>query len=216
MSYTNKTTYYELPQYIGTDKPTYLGDFNGAMMAIDTAMHNNATAASGAQSTADTANSLANNASNQANSANSIAVEAKTASETNAASIEALQTTVASLTIDVGSNSNGGYIILPGNILICYKMVTTQSITIDTPWTNGFIHPHSIILGNFAKPFKNAPVVTVTSTSKTAGQGAMVVYNEGEAPNIGLGTATLYRPSASSTSTIYDLMVIAIGENATA
>ena len=69
MSYTNKTTYYELPQYIGTDKPTYLGDFNGAMVAIDTAMHNNEVAAAGAQSTADSANNLANTAATQANNA---------------------------------------------------------------------------------------------------------------------------------------------------
>ena len=31
---TNKTTYYELPQFVGTDKPTWLGDFNEAMADI--------------------------------------------------------------------------------------------------------------------------------------------------------------------------------------
>lgn len=35
MSSTNKTTYYELSQYIGTDKPTYLGDYNSDMSKID-------------------------------------------------------------------------------------------------------------------------------------------------------------------------------------
>lgn len=42
MSYTNHTPNYNLPQYVGTDKPTYLGDFNNAMTTIDTQMHNNA------------------------------------------------------------------------------------------------------------------------------------------------------------------------------
>lgn len=42
MSYTNHTPNYNLPQYVGTDKPTFLGDFNNAMDAIDTALHNNA------------------------------------------------------------------------------------------------------------------------------------------------------------------------------
>lgn len=42
MAYTNHTTNYELPQYIGTDKPTYLGDFNGAMSTIDGQMKTNA------------------------------------------------------------------------------------------------------------------------------------------------------------------------------
>lgn len=40
---TNKTTNYELPQFIGTDKPTWLGDFNEAMADIDAGMHENAT-----------------------------------------------------------------------------------------------------------------------------------------------------------------------------
>lgn len=35
MSSTNKTTYYGLSQYIGTDKPTYLGDYNSDMSKID-------------------------------------------------------------------------------------------------------------------------------------------------------------------------------------
>ena len=39
---TNKTTNYELPQFIGTDKPTWLGDFNQAMSDIDAGMHENA------------------------------------------------------------------------------------------------------------------------------------------------------------------------------
>ena len=39
MSSTNKTTHYELPQYIGTDKPTYLIDFNQAMAIIDAGIY---------------------------------------------------------------------------------------------------------------------------------------------------------------------------------
>ena len=33
MSFSNQTQHYGLPQYIGSDVPSYLGDFNGAMMA---------------------------------------------------------------------------------------------------------------------------------------------------------------------------------------
>lgn len=49
MSSTNKTTNYKLSQYVGTDKPTYLGDYNGDMLKIDTQMKANADAASNAQ-----------------------------------------------------------------------------------------------------------------------------------------------------------------------
>lgn len=55
MSYTNHTTNYNLPLYVGTDKPTYLGDFNTAMQAIDTQMKANADSASTANTTATTA-----------------------------------------------------------------------------------------------------------------------------------------------------------------
>lgn len=41
MSFTNSTPNYGLPQYVGTDKPTFLGDFNNAMSTIDSALHNN-------------------------------------------------------------------------------------------------------------------------------------------------------------------------------
>lgn len=46
MSYTNTTEHYKLPQYIGTDKPTELGDFNTAMEIIDKQMYLNQTNAS--------------------------------------------------------------------------------------------------------------------------------------------------------------------------
>lgn len=42
MAYTNHTTNYNLPQYVGTDKPSYLNDFNGAMSTIDGQMKTNA------------------------------------------------------------------------------------------------------------------------------------------------------------------------------
>lgn len=39
MSATNHTTNYELPIFVGTDKPAWLVDWNEAMTAIDTAIH---------------------------------------------------------------------------------------------------------------------------------------------------------------------------------
>lgn len=55
MSHTNSTTNYNLPQFIGTDKPTWLNDVNGAMSAIDTQMKANADSATTANTTATTA-----------------------------------------------------------------------------------------------------------------------------------------------------------------
>lgn len=48
MGSTNKTTNYELSQFIGTDKPAWLQDYNGDMQKIDTGIHNAKTAADNA------------------------------------------------------------------------------------------------------------------------------------------------------------------------
>lgn len=39
MSATNATTYYEFPIFVGSDKPAWLVDWNGAMTALDSAIH---------------------------------------------------------------------------------------------------------------------------------------------------------------------------------
>lgn len=59
MSSTNHTSNYGLSQFLGTDKPAWLVDYNGDMAAIDTQMKANADAASGAQTTANTADGKA-------------------------------------------------------------------------------------------------------------------------------------------------------------
>ncbi len=63
MSSTNKTTNYNLSQYIGTDKPTYLGDYNSDMLKIDTQLKANADSASNASSAAGAAQAVASDAS---------------------------------------------------------------------------------------------------------------------------------------------------------
>lgn len=62
-SSTNKTANYELPQFVGTDKPTWLGDINEAMSDIDAGMHANATAITSMASDVATASATASQAS---------------------------------------------------------------------------------------------------------------------------------------------------------
>lgn len=57
MASTNKTTHYELSQYIGTDKPTYLTDYNQDMDKIDAGIY-------GAKSLADINNTAIGTLSN--------------------------------------------------------------------------------------------------------------------------------------------------------
>lgn len=58
MSSTNKTTNYELSQFIGTDKPAWLTDYNADMGKIDAGVHTAQTAATAADGKA-TANTSA-------------------------------------------------------------------------------------------------------------------------------------------------------------
>lgn len=78
MSSTNKTPNYNLPQFINTDVPSWLGDFNDAMSKIDTQMKSNDTKATGASTNAENANSSATQALQTANQANTTANGANT------------------------------------------------------------------------------------------------------------------------------------------
>ena len=59
MGSTNKTTNYELSQFVGADKPSWLGDYNADMSKIDLAIKARAVEAGQAQDSANTANDKA-------------------------------------------------------------------------------------------------------------------------------------------------------------
>ena len=77
MSATNQTTHYELPSFLGSDKPAWLVDWNGAMATIDAAIYEAKTVADGAAA----------------------------AATTNASNISTLQTTVSGIASDLGTVS---------------------------------------------------------------------------------------------------------------
>lgn len=97
---TNKTANYNLSQYVGSDKPTYLGDYNNDMLKIDTQMKANSTTigevdtkADLAKTTADTALQNANLAQTTADEANTTATSALQKAITNEANINKLNLT---------------------------------------------------------------------------------------------------------------------------
>lgn len=100
MASTNKTTNYDLSQYLGTDKPTYLGDYNSDMLKIDTGIKGaydrgsaGVTAAATAQDAAETADGKATNAATAAAAAQATADYAATAASTADGKAVAAQTT---------------------------------------------------------------------------------------------------------------------------
>lgn len=136
MSATNHTTNYNLPQFVGSDKPTWLGDFNGAMTTIDTQMKANADLGTLAKTTADTAEtnaqtalSTANGAETTANTANTTANSALTKALANESAL-ANGDIYSSTEIQVGKWIDGSDI---------YRKVIETNITIN-PGQNIIAH----------------------------------------------------------------------------
>lgn len=202
MGATNHTTNYNLPQFVGSDKPTWLGDVNGAMSAIDTQMKANATAsatadtkaetaltnaqtaqttATGAQSTADTASSTATSALNK-----SLANEAEIA-KLNLTDFKTIQYT--DMTTSNGSLSAGSITIAKdssGSIAKVYGSIfaypsTTGPVTITipntglTPDTNITINNAGIYLMTYPN-FTNAEIVGIDLTIYQNGNITIGLY----------------------------------------
>lgn len=98
MGSTNKTAHYELPQFVANDKPSWLGDVNEAMEAIDTGIY-------GAKSSADGAQQTANNAVAGVQSAGTRMDGIQTQLDTVATQANQTATTVAGHTSSIATNS---------------------------------------------------------------------------------------------------------------
>lgn len=99
MAFTNETTHYGLPQWIGSDKPTYLVDQNNAYQKIDSEIYNAnvaageaVTTANGASATAGAASSTAADALSAAQTASSTADSALAAAQDAGTIAQAAQT----------------------------------------------------------------------------------------------------------------------------
>lgn len=103
MSSTNKTSHYNLSQYVGTDKPTYLADYNTDMSNIDTGIY-------GAKSIADTNTNSIGTLSSLTTDTKSNLVgainEVDSHADTNAGNITTNSTNIASNTSHIGVMAN--------------------------------------------------------------------------------------------------------------
>ena len=106
MGHTNSTANYNLPQFVGSDKPTWLGDVNGAMSAIDAAIANAASAATDAASVATNAATVAAGAVTTANAASETATAASTAAST--------ATATANTAADTANNAQSTAVLAKG------------------------------------------------------------------------------------------------------
>lgn len=136
MASTNKTTNYELSQYVGSDKPTYLGDYNSDMLKIDTQMKTNAdnittvtatantasTNASTAITNAGTAQTTAETAQSTANGAQTTATSALNKANQNETDITAINTLINGVTVYQDSTGTTQDVSLSQNITSFKRM----------------------------------------------------------------------------------------------
>lgn len=116
MAHTNSTANYNLPQFLPTDKPTWLTDVNPAYASIDTAIKNVSDAAGAAQTDATQALS-------DAAGANAIATQANSKAEGAIASLS-------EQFLDTATYAVGEYVIFNNILYVCTEPVTTPG-----PWT---------------------------------------------------------------------------------
>lgn len=158
MSHTNTTANYNLPQFTGTDKPSWLTDVNGAMTSIDTQMKANAdantttagdlTTLAGRVTTAEgnIATNTANitTVSNVASTAGTTATNAKNTADALATMLDIndfgkTTATTSNGTINFqnvyyASNADGSVGKIYGEIGVTPSTNATTSITFNTPF----------------------------------------------------------------------------------
>lgn len=115
MSHSNATTHYDLPQFIGTDKPGWLTDVNQAMSDIDEGIYQAASAAQGAQTSADSANSTVQtvnadlqNAKNQLDATTTVANQAQAKNTTQDGQISQNSVNINNINARLGNNDISG------------------------------------------------------------------------------------------------------------
>ena len=140
MSSTNKTTNYKMSQYIGTDKPTYLGDYNSDMLKIDNQLKANADSASNAASAAGAAQAVASDASKNVQKLN----DSVTA---NSAEIATLKTKNAQQDVSIQNATNTAN---SANNKANQNAQNITDINTRNQWIQG-INIHNTGLPNYAK-----------------------------------------------------------------
>lgn len=172
MSATNHTTNYNLPQFLGTDKPTWLTDVNNAMSAIDTQMKANADSATGADTKATTANNAIGTLTNLETTAKTDLVSAINEVNTNAGTAQNTANTA------IGS-ANDTATALAG-FMQKFNLSAITNGTLDRTTTTGTVHNYLSLAqdstGSIFKMYGTFQVNPNSSASKRAVEGLSGYY----------------------------------------
>lgn len=174
MSHTNTTANYNLPQFTGTDKPSWLTDVNGAMTSIDTQMKANADAntttagdlstlavrVTTAEENITSQGSTLQTVSNVASGASTTATNAKNAvdgltkyltlNNTASASVTATGAKVNGNSVRTASNNDGSMGKIYGQLNVTVTNASGTTIKIQTPFrpSEGFKVQGNLLMNN--------------------------------------------------------------------
>ena len=134
MSATNKTTNIELPLFIGSDVPSWLGDWNEAMTTIDSQI---ATAKSDAQGAASTAQDASESAAQTTQSIVTLTNQLSQISQTLGQIQDELQSSTSSLTLQPNFTGESGTAYKWGKCVIIRVVAyaaTNITSSLQTTW----------------------------------------------------------------------------------
>ena len=220
MGSTNKTTGYNLPQWIGSDKPTFLGDLNDAFLKIDEGMTENKGSSTSAIAQAGEAVqnstlalSKANSVENTTNQANTNANNAITIANTVSDKVDNIESNVNAQEIYINNAKNW----VAGNITS-----KRNDITIKGGFTN---YNNGLSLFNLALRCVISPGLVITegtllfqvsgiplpnNADRTIYGGAYCRASDGTVIFIDLGLkkdGTIYAASATANLSISSLTI---------
>lgn len=163
MSSTNKTSHYNLPQFIGSDIPTWLGDFNSAMTAIDSGINAAATSASGAATTAAQASTDAAAAASSATSAYNAAAAAQKSADDATEAVATEQTRAEAAEKNLADNM---------------KSTTISTTLYAETWNNGTYTITSELITSTSNQ-EIIPAIGITAEQYKA-MGAAMIVDDGQ------------------------------------
>ena len=194
MGHTNSTTYYNLPQFLTSDKPAWLTDINNAFLDIDTAVHS-------AQADATSAGSDASQALLDASAASTAA---STADSKAAGALASIEVTFDPTTV----YSVGQKVIYNSLLYVCsVAVITPGPWTGSTNWTRITVD-EQIGTANAAIAAVDARVDGITTTESdyipvTTYGGAVNCYKRNNVVTITLNSfGTVTTPPSGAAYTI--------------
>lgn len=207
MSATNQTSNYDLPLFIGTDKPSWLGDFNGAMNAIDTAIKGRAddidsltTRMTATETVANTASSNASTALTNASNASSAASSAQTTADNAATAASGAQSTANTALSNAGtaqttaetanSSAQSALSLANTNAAAIAKLNLTEFNPVST---SDVTANYGTVTGN------NVSVATNTDGSVGKVYGSIRVTGGGNSNDLVVSFPTEFRPTSAIT-----------------